>query len=131
MKKILILSAIATALSANVQAQEQTQDNKKWVAGFVEYYSTDHAETGLPDFLDNGYGFGAEFGYKFTPKWAARLEVSLLDIDAFPSDDSGSRVGVDALYFMSNDLFYAFGGFKFTDIISSFNLKTDTLKSPA
>ena len=116
MKKILILSAIATALSANVQAQEQTQDNKKWVAGFVEYYSTDHAETGLPDFLDNGIGFGAEFGYKFSPQWATRLEVSILDIDATPSDESGSRFGADALYFMPDDMFYVFGGLKFTEI---------------
>jgi OOP family OmpA-OmpF porin len=114
MKKLLLLSAIAAALSANVQAQEQSKD--KWVAGFVEYYSTDHAETGLPDFLDNGYGFGVEYGFKFTPEWAARLEASFLDIDASPSNESGSRFGVDALYFMPDDLFYAFGGLKFTNI---------------
>lgn len=116
MKKLLLLSAVTAALSVNVQAQEASNDKNKWVAGFVEYYSTDQAESGLPDFLDNGYGFGAEFGYKFTPEWAARLEVSLLDIDASPVDESGSRLGVDALYFMPNDLFYAFGGFKFTEI---------------
>ena len=116
MKKLLICSAIATALSANVQAQEKTKDNEKWVAGFVEYYSTDKAETGLPNFLDNGYGVGAEFGFKFTPEWAVRLEISRLNIDASPSDESGSRIGVDALYFVPNDLFYTFGGLKFTEI---------------
>ena len=36
MKKLLLLSAVASALSANVQAQ--TKDNEKWVAGFIEYY---------------------------------------------------------------------------------------------
>ena len=71
MKKLWVFSAVALALGVNVQAM--AKDNEKWVAGFVEYYSTDHAETGLPDYLDNGYGFGTEFGFKFTPKWAARL----------------------------------------------------------
>ncbi len=116
MKKLLICSAVAFALSANVQAEEHNKDNEKWVAGFVEYYSTDKAETGLPDFLDNGTGFGAEFGFKFTPEWAARLEVSHLNIDGSPSDQSGNRVGADVLYFMPDDLFYTFGGLKFTEI---------------
>ncbi|MFT6779558.1 MAG: OOP family OmpA-OmpF porin, partial [Paraglaciecola sp.] len=35
MKKLLVLSTIAAALSANVDAQEQSKDNEKWVAGFV------------------------------------------------------------------------------------------------
>ncbi len=67
MNKILICSAVAAALSANAQAEKHNKDNEKWVAGFVEYYSTDKAETGLPNFLDNGYGAGAEYGFKFTP----------------------------------------------------------------
>jgi OOP family OmpA-OmpF porin len=116
LNKILICSAVAAALSANAQAEKHNKDNEKWVAGFVEYYSTDKAETGLPNFLDNGYGAGAEYGFKFTPGWAIRLEISKLDIDASPSDESGSRFGVDALYFMPNDLFYTFGGLKFTEI---------------
>jgi len=116
MKKLLVLSAVTAALSANVQAQEQSDDNKKWVAGFVEYYSTDQAESGFPDFLDNGYGVGAEFGFKFTPEWAARLEFSHLNIDASPSDESGNRIGVDAMYFLPDDLFYVFGGLKSVNI---------------
>jgi OOP family OmpA-OmpF porin len=114
MKRLLLLSAVAAALSANVQAQ--TKENEKWVAGFVEYYATDQSETGLPDFLDNGVGFGAEMGFKFTPGWAARLELSHLNIDASPSDKSGNRLGADVLYFLSDDLLYAFGGLKFTKI---------------
>jgi OOP family OmpA-OmpF porin len=116
MKKLLLISAVASALSANVQAQEQTKDNEKWVAGFVEYYLTDQSETGLPNYLNNGYGFGAEFGFKFSPEWATRLEVSHLNIDASPSNISGNRIGVDALYFLPNDLLYVFGGAKMTNI---------------
>lgn len=120
MKKLLLVSAVAAALSANVFAEDTNEDNTKWVAGFTEYYSTDHGETGFPDYLDNGYGFGVEFGYKFTPEWAARLEYSTQRIDIDPSParaghESGRRAGADVMYFMSD--FYAFGGLKFAEIV--------------
>jgi OOP family OmpA-OmpF porin len=111
MKKLLVLSAIVAALSANVQAQEQTKENDKWVAGFVEFYSADNKS---PDFLNDGFGFGAEFGFKFTPDWAIRLEASYLEIDTSTSslDETGSRVGVDLLYFLPESQVYVFGGIK-------------------
>jgi OOP family OmpA-OmpF porin len=117
MKRLLLLSAVASALSANVQAQ--TKDNEKWVAGFIEYYKTDQAETGLPDFLDNGAGLGAEFGIRFSPQWAFRIEASKLDIDASPNNANGSRFGVDMMYFLQDDSLYAFGGLKNTEIVDS------------
>jgi OOP family OmpA-OmpF porin len=117
MKKLLLLSAVASALSANVQAQ--TKDNEKWVAGFIEYYKTDQAETGLPNFLDNGAGLGAEFGIRFSPQWAFRIEASKLDIDASPNNANGSRFGVDMMYFLQDDSLYAFGGLKNTEIVDS------------
>jgi OOP family OmpA-OmpF porin len=116
MKKLLVASAIAASLSANVLAQ--SNENEKWVAGFIEDYSTDHAESGTPDFLDNGVGLGAEFGMKLTPEWAVRFEASHLDIDASPEDHSGVRAGIDVLYFLPDDLLYAFGGLKNTEIVS-------------
>jgi OOP family OmpA-OmpF porin len=116
MKKLLVLSAVTATLCVNVQAKEQGNNDDMWVAGFAEYYLTDEAETGLPDFFDNGTGLGAEFGYKFAPQWAARIEVSHLSIDASPTDESGNRVGADALYFLPDDLFYVFGGLKITNI---------------
>lgn len=115
MKKLLIASALAAVLSANVQAQ----DKEKWVAGFIEDYSTDNDEKGAPNFLDNGVGLGAEFGVRFSPEWAVRLEASHLEIDASPSDETGSRVGLDVLYFLPNDLFYVFGGLKSVEIVDS------------
>ncbi len=118
MKKLLVCSAVAAALSLNVQAQEQTKDNDKWVAGFVESYSTDESKQDDPDFFKNAIGFGAEFGFKFTPEWAARIEASYLNIgpggDALEMD--GGRVGVDALYFLPDDLPYIFAGVKLTQI---------------
>jgi OOP family OmpA-OmpF porin len=115
MKKLLVLTALAVAFSVNVKAQ--AKDNDKWVAGYIEDYSTDNAEKGLPDFIDNGVGLGAEFGFRITPEWAVRVEASHLEIDASPSDVTGSRVGLDVLYFLPDDLLYAFGGLKNTEIV--------------
>ncbi|MEP1384179.1 MAG: OmpA family protein [Paraglaciecola sp.] len=115
MKKLLIASVVAAAMSTAVQAEDKAND--KWVAGFAEYYLTDESESGAPNFLDNGTGIGAEFGYRFAPEWATRLEVSHLNIDASPADESGNRVGVDALYFLPEDLLYVFGGLKYTKIV--------------
>ncbi|GAC20014.1 OmpA family protein [Paraglaciecola arctica] len=118
MKKLLILSAITAALSANVQAQEQPKENDKWVAGFVEYYSADNSAKDSPNFLNDGYGFGAEFGMKFSEEWGARVELSFLEIDVEGAflDESGKRLGADLLYFMPEDLLYVFGGLKNTKI---------------
>ena len=121
MKKLLILSAVTAALSANVQAQEQSKENDKWVAGFAEYYSV---EVGSPDFFDDGYGVGAEFGYKLSPEWAIRVEASYLNIavsNAF-LDDEGSRVGLDLLYFLPENQIYFFGGLKRTNIADSYSM---------
>jgi OOP family OmpA-OmpF porin len=117
MKNLLAFSAVAIAVALSTNVQAQSKENEKWVAGFIEDYSTDHAETGLPDFLDNGVGLGVEFGMRFTPDWAVRVEASNLDIDASPTDHSGNRVGVDVLYFLPDDLLYAFGGLKNTEIV--------------
>tara|TARA_R110000751_G_C13795394_1_gene483441 strand:+ start:75213 stop:76601 length:1389 start_codon:yes stop_codon:yes gene_type:complete len=115
MKKLLVLSAITAALSANVNAQEQPKENDKWVAGFVEYYT---AENESPDFLDNGYGVGAEFGFKFTPEWAVRLEASYINMDVSNNflDEYGTRIGVDLLYFLPKNDVYFFGGLKKVEI---------------
>ncbi|WP_158965599.1 OmpA family protein [Paraglaciecola sp. L3A3] len=118
MKKLLVASAIALAMTSSVQA-ESNKEGEKWVGGFVEYYKTDHAETGAPFYLDSGKGLGVEFGFRFKPQWAARIEASSFDIDATPSDYSSNRFGADALYFLEDDLFYVFGGVKRTKIAES------------
>ncbi|MDU0353142.1 OmpA family protein [Paraglaciecola aquimarina] len=118
MKKLLVASAVALAMAASAHA-ETNKEGEKWVAGFVEYYSTDQAETGAPFYIDNGMGLGVEFGFRFKPQWAARIEAAALDIDATPDDYSGSRFGIDALYFLPDDLFYILGGLKTTKIAES------------
>jgi OOP family OmpA-OmpF porin len=109
MKKLLFLSAINAALSENVQ--DQTEENDKWVAGFVEHYVADSS-----DFLDVK-GIGVEFGVKYTPNWAARLEVAYLEVDTDEAflNDSGTRFGADVLYFLDNQVYF-FGGLKNIEI---------------
>jgi OOP family OmpA-OmpF porin len=112
-----VISFNSNSCSFECKCTAQDKDNDKWVAGFIEDYATDNAEKSLPDFLDNGVGLGAEFGFRITPEWAVRIESSHLEIDASPSDVTGSRVGLDVLYFLPDDLLYAFGGLKNTEIV--------------
>ena len=124
MKKLLIASAITAVLATSVCA-EDAKEGETWVAGFAEYYSTDNAESGYPYYLDNGTGFGAEVGYRFSQQWATRFEFSHLNIDASPTDESGNRLGLDALYFLPDDLLYVFGGLKYTKITSDADVMAD------
>ena len=109
MKKLLLLGAVAVALSTQVQAEA----NDKWVAGFAEYHIINSA-----DFLNNGTGVGVEFGIKSDSNWAARFEFSQLNIDIKGEflDKSGKRFGVDALYFLDEQIYF-FGGLKNLEII--------------
>jgi OOP family OmpA-OmpF porin len=122
MRKTMIAMGLALALaSVGSASAESAPEGDKWVGGFVEHYDTDHEKEGFPDYLDNGFGFGAEVGFRFKPQWAARLEWSHLDVDAssLGQDQSGNRIGVDALYFLPDDLLYVFGGLKHMKLAES------------
>jgi OmpA-OmpF porin, OOP family len=120
MKKISIATSILLALSTQALA-DPGQQGDKWIAGFAEYYSTDQEASGFPNYLSDGTGLGAEFGFRFLPQWAGRIEYSSLDIDAssLGQDKSGSRFGFDAMYFLPNDFMYIFGGVKEIKIADS------------
>jgi OOP family OmpA-OmpF porin len=120
MKKLLIASAISLAMLPAAYADAK-KEGSSWVGGFFEYYSTDEELSGAPNFLDNATGIGFEFGHRFKPNWAARIEFSRLDVDAQPEDETGSRVGIDALYFLPEDQFYVFTGFKRTNLVEPEN----------
>jgi OOP family OmpA-OmpF porin len=120
MKKISIATSILLALSTQALA-DPGQQGDKWIAGFAEYYSTDQEASGFPNYFSDGTGLGAEFGFRFLPQWAGRIEYSSLDINAssLGQDKSGSRFGFDALYFLPNDSMYIFGGVKEIKIADS------------
>ena len=117
MNKTMTAMGILLAFTGSAVAQSAPEGDK-WVAGFAEYYKTDNGKSGVPTFYDDGVGIGAEVGFRFKPQWAARLEWSHLDIDALPggSDETGNRIGVDAMYFLPDDLLYIFGGVKHLDL---------------
>ncbi|WP_299072202.1 OmpA family protein [uncultured Paraglaciecola sp.] len=118
MKKLLLISAIALAFSANVHAQQKSKNDYKWVTGFGEYYKAEKSKEDSPKYLNDGFGGGVELGFQLTPEWAARIEASYLEIDVENAflDEPSSRVGADALYFLSDDMAYVFGGLKLTKI---------------
>ena len=118
MNKLLALSVATLVLSTQIQAQEKPKDDYKWIAGFGEFYSAEKIAKDGPEFLKNGLGGGVEYGFQFLPEWAARLEASYMEIDVENAflDESGSRVGADLLYMVSDDMTYVFGGLKLTKI---------------
>jgi OmpA-OmpF porin, OOP family len=123
MKKLTLAASIMAILSTQAFAEAGKQGDE-WLAGFGEYYSTDQEIAGFPTYVSDAVGFGGEFGFRFKPQWAARLELSKLDVNAAPlgNDSTAYRVGFDALYFLKNDLMYAFGGYKHVDITDSGNM---------
>ncbi|MFT4937805.1 MAG: OOP family OmpA-OmpF porin [Paraglaciecola sp.] len=120
MKKIAIASSLLLAVTGYASAGVAAEGDK-WVGGFVEYYSADQEKSGFPSYLDDGFGIGAEVGFRFKPEWAARLELSHLNIDALSpgQDESGNRVGADLMYFLPDDLIYLFGGLKYMKVDES------------
>ena len=65
---------------------------------------------------DHGQGLTLEYGFRFTQSWAARIEITDLNLDNAAGnsagDADGEMVGVDAIYFMPDDAWFLFGGIK-------------------
>lgn len=113
MKKIITLSLLASMAGAAV-ADDKPQNDGDWIGVFGQYYSADDNKPVNTGPLDDGFGLGAEAGFRFTDDWAARLELSYLDIDgkSGANDDSGLMYGADAMYFLEDDVMYLFGGLR-------------------
>lgn len=118
MKRSLIALSLTLATSPFLLATEQAE-YQSWVGGFVERYIPDSEKPDPIGYLKSGWGLGGEYGYRFKPEWAVRLEASRLDLGVDKQklginnpDDKGWRYGVDALYFAENDALYLFAGLK-------------------
>ncbi|ALS99015.1 OmpA family protein [Lacimicrobium alkaliphilum] len=109
--------ALALALSFSAIAADNDQYDQ-WLGGFIEHYNTDNNYPDNINPFDNGDGLGLEYGVRINPSWAARFEWSDLDIDYQNNnnEESGSRYGVDALYFLGQTHTYLFAGIKKMDI---------------
>lgn len=124
MKKTTItLALIAAGLVATpVMAQETKPDN--WVGGYGMYYSTDAGKPQPAAQIDDGFGIGAEAGFRFDENWAARISASYLDLDGANggNGESGPLLGVDAMYFFNDDLFYVFGGLYYENLDDNYQM---------
>merc|ERR1712000_616942 len=90
------LALIAAGLvSAPSFAQES--EAKDWAGIYGLYYKTDEGKPEPTGQLDDGFGLGAEYGFRFDESWAARISASYLDLDGTNggSDESGPMLGVD------------------------------------
>lgn len=112
MKKSTITLALIAAGFVSAPSFAQESDSKSWAGVYGLYYSTDEGKPQPAAQLDDGFGLGAEYGFRFDESWAARVSASYLDIDGTNggSDESGPLLGIDAMYFLQDDLFYVFGG---------------------
>jgi OOP family OmpA-OmpF porin len=126
LKKAAIATAIAYSLAANSVYAEDDQDIDKWVAGFLQAYESDADKPQPRGYLDDGKGFGFEVGIRYAPKWAARFEYVRQDIDVDPtkgfgSDEIGNSFGIDAMYFLEDDVAYIFGGGRIQDLSDTYS----------
>lgn len=118
MKKHIIACSLLAAISGTTHAAETTKYDG-WVGGFVEYYNADNEKPDPLGYLTSGHGIGGEVGFRFREQLGLRFEYSALDLDtnanrlgARQPNNKGHRLGVDAMYFLDNDLLYWFGGLK-------------------
>ncbi|WP_218311214.1 OmpA family protein [Alteromonas antoniana] len=129
MKKTFTMAALSLAvLSSYAHAQETTEpEYENWIGIFGTKYKTSPDRPLDQGIYDDGEGFGLEYGFRFTQSWAARVEYTALELDYLEGstaarNDSGHMIGADAMYFMPNDWWYLFGGFKHQSMDESFTL---------
>ncbi|WP_394222425.1 OmpA family protein [Alteromonas gracilis] len=119
MKQHFKMAALSLAVISSTSAFAQDSSEpayKNWIGLSGMYYNTDDSrplaltEGGV---YDDGQGITGEYGFRFTQSWAARIEITKLDLDYGSNQEAdGEMVGVDALYFLPNDVWYLFGGVK-------------------
>lgn len=120
MLKKFIAVCLTLCVIPIASAQDATP-SENWIGGFVELNYPDSDKPDPIGYLDDGDGFGFEYGFRFAPNWAARFEFAQMEFDIDTSrlpagrdaDDEGSRFGVDALYFLKDDATYLFTGVKY------------------
>ena len=120
MKTINTIScAAALALALQLPAAQADNDEtyQGWVGIFAEYYDPDNNKPEPSGYLDEGHSLGLEAGWRFNQSWGARIEWANMVLEEesgeFGSTNTnGPRYGVDAMYFLKDDLLYVFAGVK-------------------
>lgn len=127
MKKLALATAVIAACISTTAVAQEAPPYENWVGGFAQYYSADNDKPEPVGGLDDGYGFGAEMGFRFDPSWAIRFElgrVLIEDDDRVGSlgADDGVQLGADMMYFLDNDKAYMFAGLREQSLTESYRM---------
>ncbi|MEE2002759.1 OmpA family protein [Alkalimonas sp. MEB108] len=126
MKRKICSVAVAVALPmmagtayANTPSAAELQE-RMFGSVFAEYYMPDRKKTRDVewDYLTRGPGVGLELGYRFDENWAVRVEYARQRLKNKLTSDrvTGNRVGIDAMYHLTNSNLYLVGGYKHFDM---------------
>ncbi|HEX5792911.1 MAG TPA: outer membrane beta-barrel protein, partial [Rheinheimera sp.] len=126
-KTFLAVAAAFPLMSGTVMADMvSSADLKERVFGslFGEYYmpDTDKTESAAWNYMEKDWGYGIELGYYLTEQWALRVEYAKLDLSSKldGSDADGKRLGLDAMYHLSQlPSVYLVGGLKRLDAVQN------------
>ena len=111
MNKRRLAASLMLVLATSASGQEEPAYDS-WVGGFGELYNADSDRPVPGGNLDTGEGFGLEYGIRIQtrngqPGWNGPI-CNIDKEGLFGQDQNGNRVGVDAMYFAKDDLFYVF-----------------------
>lgn len=113
MKNKIFALSVLTLLSHGAYA-DNALENPSWFAGFGEIYNADNEKFLPGPRYNDGLGLGIEFGTRFSPSWAGRVEWSHVNLDTKRTNSSigGDRGGVDILFYPEESEYYVFTGVK-------------------
>ncbi|MGB3725868.1 MAG: OmpA family protein [Glaciecola sp.] len=117
MKKLSLMIALALGSASVASNAQEAPDYENWVGGFGQFYSSDPEKLEPIGGFQDGKGFGGELGFRFDPAWAVRFELGRVMINnnftnPLATDDDGSLLGADVMYFLDQDVGYVFSGLR-------------------
>ncbi len=111
---MIIRTTVSTALLL-LSCGAVAQENPWNISGFASFFDADSDRRIINNngisAVEDDIGFAGALGYRFTPKWEARLIASKWDVG-----HSAKGFGVDALYHLNDKHLYVIGGVKHADI---------------
>lgn len=124
------LSLVTSGSIATEQPSAESLVGESYVGAHAIHIRTDNDRLFTADSfssIDHGTGMGAEFGYRVSPSYEARISYSYMNIvtDNKGYDvPTGSSTALDLLYFPYQSSFYVVAGADFLDVEKS-NLSGD------
>ncbi len=122
-KHTLAIAVMCGLCSFNTSAEES---NRLYVNLLMDYYNADwnNIEDRVDTSLNDSFGSAIQLGYDFSTHWGVRAELAAMEfgIKGSDADKSGTRYGIDGLYYFDNSPMYSYFGLKRMDVYNSFNV---------